>query len=172
MRWSIGLLIVISLLLVGCAQPYTPPVTPTPSAESPDASTTPAEPPPENQTWISPGKVTVADFYPGARAEYPLTIHNGEDTPCSFEVKYREPDHVATGYVKAPGVVQEWVTIADPAPVLSPKETRDILIWLEMPADADSPAPKWEFWISVKDTTQTGMIQTELCTRWLITMKG
>jgi hypothetical protein len=38
-----------------------------------------------------------------------------------------------------------------------------------MPEDATAP-PKWEFWIVVKDVTQTGMIQTELASRCLVTM--
>lgn len=52
-----------------------------------------------------------------------------------------------------------------------PKETRDILVVLAMPKDAVVFAPKWEFWISVIDTTQKGMVQTELATRWLVSMR-
>ena len=167
MRWSIGLLIVISLLLVGCAQSCS---SPTPSAESPDASTTPAEPPPENQTWISPGKVEVGNFYPGARAEYSVTIHNGGDEPAEFSVTYRQPGDADEGYIIAPSAAEDWVMIADPAPLLAAKETRDVLIAVGMPKGAQAP-PKWEFWIAVKDVTQTGMVHSELACRWLVTMK-
>ena len=35
--------------------------------------------PPENRTWISPGVVNIGNFHPGARAEWPLTVHNGNE---------------------------------------------------------------------------------------------
>ena len=160
MKKLMWLLAVVGLLVAGCAQPSPPP-----EVEAP-------EPPPElyDKVWISPGKVEVGNFYPGARAEYPLTIHNGKDEPVEFSVTYRQPDNVGEGYVTAPSAAQDWVIIADPAPVLAAKETRDVLIAVEMPKDAEAP-PKWEFWIAVKDVTQTGMVQTELACRWLVEMK-
>ena len=159
MKRLIGLIVIVGLVLGGCAQP-SPPVVETPS------------PPPElyDKTWISPGKVEVGNFYLGARAEYPLTIHNGKDELAEFSITYREPDNTAEGYVRAPDEAQEWVIIADPAPKLAAKETKDVLIAVEMPKGAKAP-PKWEFWIAVKDVTQTGMVQTELACRWLVTMK-
>jgi len=172
----IGLLVIGLLLVVGCAQPYTPP-TNTPPANSgttiPSSSGTTVLPnePPIDRTWISPGKVQVGNFYPGARAEWTLLVHNGKDTSASFLVAYRYPDHVADGYTKPTTEVQSWVIIADTTPVIAPKETREILIVLEMPKEATVFAPKWEFWISVKDTTQAGMIVTELASRWLIVMR-
>jgi len=156
----IWLLAVAGLLLAGCAQPSEPPV-----VEAP-------EPPPElyDKTWINPGKVEVGNFYPGARAEYSVTIHNGGDEPAEFSVTYRQPGDADEGYVIAPSAAEDWVIIADPAPLLAAKETRDVLIAVEMPKGAQAP-PKWEFWIAVKDVTQTGMVQTELACRWLVTMK-
>jgi len=158
------LLIAVGLLLSGCAQPSIPSAEPGPGK---------VEAPPElhDKTWISPGKVMVGNFHPGARAEWPLTIHNGKSEPAQFEVRYREPGSVDEGYIKAPSIVQDWVIIADPTPLLEAFETREVLIALVMPEDAESPAPKWEFWIAVKDVTQTGMIQTELATKWLVTMR-
>jgi hypothetical protein len=117
-----------------------------------------------------PGKVEVGNFYPGARAEYLITIHNGKDEPAEFSVTYQETSSPTEGYVTAPDEAQQWVIIADLAPVLAAKETRDVLIAVEMPGDAQAPT-KWEFWIVAKDVTQTGMVQTELACRWLVTMK-
>ena len=197
----IGLLIALVMLLAGCAQPYTPPVIPVVPAVSvipatPVAPIIPPAPPvapvipeptnggepasilpgdrlpPENITWISPGKVNVSNFYPGARAEYPLTIHNGNDTTASFSVYYRYPNHVGEGYEMPPEEAQDWVIVADPTPILMPRETRDVMIALDMPEGANISTPKWEFWVGVKDTTQAGMVRTELCCRWLITMRG
>jgi len=61
--------------------------------------------------------------------------------------------------------------IAETNPVLAPKETRDILIALDIPEDAAIPAEKWELWISVKDASQEGMVQTELASRVPVSMR-
>jgi len=128
--------------------------------------------PPEDQTWISPGKVHIANFYPGARAEYSMTIHNGGSKEASFAVAYRYPDHVGEGYSKPTEEVQEWVIVADATPLLAPRETRNVLVVLEMPKDAvEALGPRWEFWVSVKDLSQDGMVQTELCSRWFVHMR-
>ena len=188
----IGLLVIGLLIAIGCTPVHTTPVQNEPSPlvqeesepvipeESKEVAPPTTEPssgevgvallgePPEDRTWISPGKVQVGNFHPGARAEWNLLVHNGKGAPAKFLVSYRYPDHVADGYAKPSLEVQNWVIIADPTPVIAPKETREILVVFEMPKDAVVFAPKWEFWISVKDTTQTGMVQTELCSRWLI----
>jgi len=174
-------LMAIVMLLSGCIG-YTEPEMP--SAPVPEAPI-PEQPveaidqtevvlpdePPIDKTWISPGKVNIGNFYPGARAEYPITIHNGNDTDTSFAVAYRYPDHVATGYAKSPTEAQDWVIIADLTPILMPFETRDVLVAIELPEDAINLPSKWEFWISVMDTTQIGTVKTELCVRWLVDMR-
>lgn len=148
-----------------------PDKSPVPS-DTPDSSVVlPAEEPPEDRTWVSPGKVNIGNFHPGARAEFPVTIHNGKDTKATFNVAYRYPDHVATGYVKPPEQVQDWVIIADMTPVLMPKETKDVLVVLEMPEEAKVEDKKWEFWVSVIDMSQKGTVKTELCVRTLVDMR-
>jgi len=149
---------VVVLLVAGCT-PSSPVI------EKP-------EPGPElyDQVWISPGKVNVGHFYPGARAEYPLTIHNGNDQSAEFSITYREASTPEEGYVTAPDETQDWVIIADPTPVLKAKETKEVLIAVEMPEDATAPE-KWEFRVVVKDVSQAGMVQIELASRWLVTMK-
>lgn len=158
----LALAIVALLAVIGCAQP---------DGGAADVML-PASAPPDNVTWISPGKVNVSNFYPGARAEYPLTIHNGNDYFCSFEVGYRYPDHVGEGYSMPPGEAQDWVMVIDPSPVLAPYETKDILITLEIPEGAVVSEQSWEFWVSVVDMSQTGTVRTELCCRWLISMRN
>ena len=187
-------LVVATMLLAGCAgysELAETPVNSTPAA--PEETIVPEEPtvpeeltsdsntspsvvlpnePPADRTWISPGKVNIGNFYPGARAEYPITVHNGKDTVASFLVTYRYPDHVGEGYVKPTLEVQDWITIANSTPILMPQETRDILVTLAMPKGATSPAQEWEFWVSVTDASQTGMVQTELAVRWIISMRN
>jgi len=167
-KFVVGLLLIGLLVVSGCTQPYSPPANTSPSGDG--TITLPGEPP-IDRTWISPGKVQVGNFYPGGRAEWDLLVHNGSDTVASFTVAYRYPDHVAEGYAKPIPEVQDWVIIADPTPIILPKETKAILIVLEMPKDAAVFAPRWEFWISVKDTTQKGMVVTELASRWLVVMR-
>lgn len=172
----VGLLTTGLLVVCGCTSSYTPPANTSPAnneitVPSKNETTILHNEPPEDMTWISPGKVQVGNFYPGARAEWTLLVHNGNDTAASFAITYRYPDHVGEGYVKPIKEAENWVIIADTTPVIAPKETRETLVVLAMPEDAVVFAPKWEFWISVKDTTQTGMVQTELCSRWLVTMQ-
>ena len=162
MKWLVTLIVIAGLLLAGC-----PPPPETTATETPTIT-----PPPElyDKTWVSPGKVEVGDFYPGARAEYMISLHNGNDETAEFSLSYRVSDNTTDGYEPAPVTAEGWVIIAEPSPVLAAKETKDILIAVEMPGDAEAP-PKWEFWIVAKDVTQTGMVQTELACRWLVAMK-
>lgn len=154
----LSLLLVGMILLVGCTQSATPayPVNPEP---------------PETSTWISPGKVVISNFYPGARAEWSLTIHNGKDIPADFMVSYRTPDYTNNGFDKAPNGTQGWVIVTDSNPTLISRETRDVLVVLDVPANVTITSDRWEFWIAVKDVSQAGMIQTELCSRWMVEMR-
>jgi hypothetical protein len=162
MKKLIGLILIIvaaSLLLTGCPKPSAPVIeTPEPPADLYD------------KVWISPGKINVGHFYPGARAEYPLSIHNGNDQQAEFSITFKEPGNTSEGYVAAPATAEDWVIIADPTPVIAAKDTKTVVIAVEMPKGAKAP-DKWEFWVVVKDSSQTGMVQTELACRWLITMK-
>lgn len=172
-------LVILAMMLTSCIGYSEPaevpaPETPVPETQPPPDTTEVVLPgePPADRTWVSPGKVNIGNFYPGARAEYPVTIHNGNDTVATFSVIYRHPDHVATGYAKPPPEAQDWVIIADSTPILMPKETRDVLVVLAMPEEVKIESNKWEFWISVMDMSQTGTVRTELCIRWLVDMQA
>jgi hypothetical protein len=157
--------------------PYEPPAEEIP--ETPVEPVNNSEPilvddmqPPDDITWVSPGKVMIGNYHAGGRAEYPVTIHNGKDVAVEFLVYYKKPGHTAEGFVSAPEMVQDWIIIADPTPVLAARETRDVMVALVMPSSASDPAKDWEFWIGVKDNSQEGMVQTELCIRWLVSMRS
>lgn len=187
-KLMLSIVLVVGLLLVGCAAPVAapPPEMPQVAEPTPEPEIT-LEPErvsvsvmegvmegvlegaPEDATWIAPGKVFVGNLYPGAQAEYPITIHNGNDEPTTFAISARIPDHVDEGYVKFPASYCAWVTITASSPVLAPKETRDILVIVRMPETAYPSGEKLEVWISVIDASQTGFVRTELCSRWLIT---
>lgn len=111
--------------------------------------------------------ITIRGFSPAASRimviEYPYY--------SKYYISYRLPDQPIEGYVNAPEQVQDWVIITDSTPLLAPDEIREILIAVEMPADAVIEEKNWEFWISVIDVTTTGTVTTELCSRWLVTMR-
>lgn len=182
-------ILITSLLLTGCTsvvQPLekapvsTPEVQITPQEAkvhevverdygSKDVAATPSYEEPQDYTWISPSKVEVSNFFPGARAEYPLTIHNGSTEPARFSVSYMEPTREVNGFVKAPEDARKWLQ-TEKSVELQPGETTETLVAIELPEDVETP-DKWEFWVAVKDTTQSGIVQTEVASRWMVEMK-
>lgn len=166
-RLLVILLVVSSLLFVGCSsQNYVTPNEP----EVGGVSASGGEPP-IDETWISPAKVEVGNFYPGARAEWELQVHNGNSEAATFAVTYKYPDNVGEGYVKPTPEVQDWVIVTDASPVVAARSTKSILVAVVMPKNAKVPGGKWEFWISAKDMSQAGMVRVELCSRWLVNMR-
>ena len=250
------LVILLSVALVGCAAPtpiYTtvPATTPARTATTKPASMPTADVAYEtrmvNETWLSPGKVQIANLHSGSQAEWNIRLHNGEDEKTStqsiqvgtepnesvvpiklksplansdissvvaltsdlreddlkvdsynserqelvisgfasektriitlvykswarFAVSYFNPENTSFGFSKAPEKAEDWVIIADPSPVLAPKETREILITVSIPEDTGKIPEKWEFWIKAYNMNQ-GQISIELASRWLVAMR-
>ncbi len=101
--------------------------------------------PPDTSSWMSPAKVTLSNFHLGARAEYPITIHNGNEKDTKFSIIVDAAAYTASGYLKAPvDILQEWVLVADTTPVLARFETRELLVTLEMPSSLKED--KLKFW--------------------------
>jgi len=140
------------------------------TAQPSDSSTLTNEPP-QDRTWISPGKVNIGNYYPGATADWVMTIHNGKPIPAQFAIGYRNPDYTAEGYTKPLLATEDWVIIADETPILAPYETREVGVTLKIPYGVKAVPAKWEYWISVIDKTQKGNVNTELCSRWLVDMR-
>jgi len=244
-------LVVVSLLLAGCvsASPIIPVPTPTKTETTKTiepSAIVDVETKMMNDTWISPAKIEIGNYYPGARAEWYIRVHNSNDettqiekksvgtfenetvvdislkfpladnditkvtvasdnnkdslavasyTPfdkvlkisgfapsesriisivykawTEFKISYRIPDSTIKGYVKAPSQAQDWVIITDSTPVFRPKETKEILVVLQIPEDTNVVDKQWEFWTSVSEGGQ-GTVQTEMCTRWLVKMR-
>jgi hypothetical protein len=67
--------------------------------------------------------------------------------------------------------VGDWITIADTTVAWFPQESRDVLVKIKMPECAKAPT-KWEFWIRAYNLSQTGFAKTEVCSRWLVSMKA
>lgn len=159
---------ICAVMLASCTpQPAIAPIPNIPVTQANNAAY-----PPNDSTWISPGKIQVTNFHAGATVEYPITIHNGKSVLTSFTVKYRYPDHVGDGYSKPVSDAGSWVTIAEPIPVLTPFETRDVMVSITLPNDVKDLPKQWEFWTAVMDDSQSGMVRAENCTRWLVDMRG
>jgi hypothetical protein len=181
-RILIGGLVILGLVLGGCSSDGFYEETPVPSSsptneprmvENPLVELPVEGKPPEDATWISPGKIQIGNFFPGARAEWPITIHNGNSYETRFMIAYRKPDYPSEGYREAPKEAQDWIIIVDPTPILASRETKEVLVALDIPGGIATEVPeKWEFWISVKDSTQSGMVKTELCSRWMVSMRS
>lgn len=120
--------------------------------------------------WITPGKVNIRNLYLGAQADYVLRIHNGGSTQSIFSVKARQPDN--TNVEKLPIDCINWVEISIPSVFILPKSTVDVPITIRMVKDIDMKGKNYEVWLSVIDTSQQGMIQTELCSRWFIATRN
>lgn len=127
--------------------------------------------PPDTSNWISPGKFYIDDYEPGAAKELLLEVHNGNAFAANFTVDYRHPDTPLEGYARAPSEARGWLWISHRKATLEAYETLVVTIRLGMPTSGNVTATKWEFWVGVIDQSQTGLIQTELATRVLVTMK-
>lgn len=123
-----------------------------------------------DKVWISPGEFAISNYYPGAIAQCPLRIHNGSDDASRFTIEYRMPNKLTPGYQLPPADAYKWVTIVEPEPLIAAKETREIIIRLEIPEKAVVNQKQWEFWIVTRAGGQ-GSIQTENGARCLVKMR-
>jgi len=170
MKVLIIMILVGSLLLVGCSSPATELAEVEIEAEG-NIYATPVDylTTEKASVGFSPGKYTIDNFAPGRQADLPIIFHNGGDKACILAITYRNPDFVGDGYAVAPRETVNWLVISEPHLILKPKEKRETLLILNMPEDAEAP-DNWEFWVSIKDTSQTGMVQTEGCVRVFVNM--
>ena len=113
---------------------------------------------------FSPGKYHIDNLIPGRQADLPITLHNGSDEVCTLIIAYRIPDFVDDGYVMAPSSASGWLIIPDKILEIRPREKKETILTIDIPEGATTTA-KWEFWVSIKDSSQTGMVQTEGCMR-------
>jgi hypothetical protein len=125
---------------------------------------------PADKTWLSPGKIQFSNVVPGKSITQKITIHNGRESNAAFLVYYRIPDYVENNYVVAPAEASDWIKIGEASPVFAPRETKEVQVVLEVPDGAQTPE-RWELWVGVKENT-ANMVTTELCSRWLITMRN
>jgi hypothetical protein len=133
------------------------------------ACTTPAATGPGDKTWVSPGKIQINNLKPGNSVKQTIRIHNGSEPATKFLIYYRIPDYVENNYIAAPVNAMDWIIIPQNSLLIEPRATKEIQVVLNLPDKAKTPE-RWEFWIGVKSDKEN-RLATELCSRWLITMK-
>lgn len=122
-------------------------------------------------TWIFPGKVEISNMRSGARAEMPISVHNGNDEDTQFSIYYEDLPSVPEGYQKAPEDASKWIFTDDFAPMLSGDEIRDILVVLEIPQNVSMNVTDWGFLVIVQEATQEGLVKVRNASKWLVHMR-
>ena len=105
--------------------------------------------------------------YPGWSGTVPMTIVNGQDRDRVFVISVRSPSKTNEGYEPLPQEYFCWITISQFTVTVLAGEVHQIPVTLTMPSDADYSG-RAEVRIRVEDTTQTGLVQIALETKWFI----
>lgn len=124
----------------------------------------------KNVVWITPGKVTVDNLYAGAKAEYPIRIHNPNKVSTTFSLYGREAASTTEGYSKLPVELLKWVTITPSSLIVPAQSTGQALITVQIGKDKLT-TKKQEFWIGVMDDSQKGVVRSEICSRWMLSFR-
>lgn len=179
-RILLALSLVIVLLLVGCttaAEPEQPGVLEPgtrglpPTGESPTSKITYEG----NRTILAPdigfgvnSRAVFEGVYPGWSGTIPITIVNGRDRDRLFVISVVSPTNPLEGYEAFPRQYLYWFTISQPTVTVLKGGSFQVPITLTMPKDLDCRGKKFEVRILVEDTTQTGLVQIAVESRWFI----
>lgn len=178
----VGMLL-LTVLLVGCtavpSAPVIPPIDPSPTTVP---KVVPGDGTYSDITYIEDegipilpegfgiygSQVEFEGVYPGWTGTVPLTIVNGEDRDRLFVVSLRTPSKLREGYEAFPQEYFYWITISEPEVAVSSGGIHQIPLTLTMPWDSDYTGKRAEVRIRIEDTTQTGLVQIALETKWFI----
>ncbi len=118
---------------------------------------------------IDPGKVFVDNLFPGAEADYKITVYNQNDYETTFAVKVREPDYTETDYEPLPYL--DWVTVTPDLVTIGAMKQSEVLVVVSMPEDAVYSGKKAETWISFREQETEGMVKIEIASRLMISTR-
>jgi hypothetical protein len=118
---------------------------------------------------IDPGKVFVDNLFPGAKADYKITIYNKNNYETAFVLKVRKPDYTETGYEPLPYL--DWVTITPDRITIGAMKQSDVTVTVSMPEDAVYSGKKAETWISFMEQETEGTVKIEIASRLLISTR-
>lgn len=112
--------------------------------------------------------VTFDGVYPGWTGTVPLIIVNGQDRDRFFVVSVRSPNKPKEGYEAFPQEYLYWITISEPTFEVAKGENFQVPITVTIPIDSNYKGKRAEVRILIEDTTQTGLVQVALESRWFI----
>ena len=88
----------------------------------------------------------------------------------NYKIRYKPIGLLDKGYTSI--VPFSWVTIENSLPYLDAYQTKDVLVYVVMPADYQGPPKeKMQFAIGISDEGRTGNVIVELGCKWLITTR-
>lgn len=119
--------------------------------------------------WLNPGTVEITNLYSGAKGEYYLQVHNPKTITSQFSIYRKVPTSTKEGFVALPEQYYNWIIISTPTIDIPAQSVSKVLVTIKMPDKDKVTGKKYETWIGVMDNSQTGMVRTEICSRWLIT---
>jgi hypothetical protein len=122
-------------------------------------------------TWLNPGKVNIDGLYSGASGEYKIKIHNAKTIPITFSVYSREAATTTEGYTKLPPEFNRWISITPSSITIPAQSIGEVLVTVKVGLRDRVINKKYEFWIGVMEASQTGVIRSEICSRWMLTTR-
>lgn len=165
-----GLLMMLCLLLVGCASESAVPVATVPGADDIVGVTIY-----DNGISVDKENVLVGNFCAGNRAEMVYRIHNATSKVVRPKIYTVEGADVA-GYSKSDGAVPavqqvlNWIELPELRDI-APGATEDFIVAVAMPEEEKKPtAKKVGFQIGVSGDAEKN-VQTAIGVWWLITMR-
>jgi len=108
--------------------------------------------------------------YPGWKGIVPVTIVNGNDRDRFFTLNLTLSSKVKEGFEQFPEEYFHWISISQPTVNIPMGEVKQIPVTISIPEDTDYSDKQAEVRIIVADTTQTGLVQIALETKWFITL--
>jgi hypothetical protein len=114
-------------------------------------------------------QVFIDGLYPGYSGNVPLTIVNGPDRDRLFNLTVSGTDKAKEGYESLPQQYLSWFTIDNSSFAIQKDDSHKAIVHVSVPEDMDYAGKKAELRILVEDTTQTGIVQIAVESRWFIT---
>lgn len=176
--WLIIPLMLVGLMVVGC--------TATPAPTDTDTPATVVVPDDTEVKYIDDSGIpaipegfgiygSTAEFdgvYPGWKGTIPVMIVNGQDRDRLFVISIREATKPTEGFEAFPTEYFYWLTVEKPQVTIPAGRTYQVPVTLEIPGDSDYAGKRAEVRILIEDTTQTGLVQIALETKWYIITAG
>jgi hypothetical protein len=111
---------------------------------------------------------TVLSVYPGWTGTVPFLLSCGRDNDRFFVLSVMSPSNITNGFEALPMQCFSWIAIPKLGVNVSAGKYIEVPITVTIPRDTKYRGMKAEVWILVEDTTQTGLIQIALESRWFI----